>query len=284
MRKGRRLMPIGAVWVEYRLPPDFLMVREQYERPERTRPVFGPTMLRFSLDRGERSPKPSIKDAVVFGELLRAAAIKRLSDQMGEPATHRLAGKASDGSKREGHDHPYFLPFDAEGRGEIDGIEVWFPHGCTHAEYVAVTSVPELREHVVYGDNFPLTFLGRVQRTHALTWRSATPVVLERFPKTRGVNGSRRLVDAPEEQLTDMIRRDMGRAARVEVWPSGQGIERARGGHLRIDAFRRARVRKTTPPLPVVAATIHFDEPVEGPIVLGRLAHFGLGQFQPCEP
>lgn len=281
MRKARRLVPAGTAWIEYRLPPDFLMVREQFERRERTQPVFGPALLRFGLERGEHSPKPAIKDAIVFSELLRAAAMKRLSDRQGEPATYRLAGKAENGSKREGHDHPYFLPYDSAGRGEIDGIDVWFPAGCTHAEYSAVTSVPELREHVVYKDNFPLTFVGRVERPRSFAWRSETPVVLERFPKVRGANGARRVLDSPQEQIEQMLERALCPAAQIEVWPPARCIERARGGHLRIDAFRRTRFRKQSPPLPVAAATLRFDTPVEGPLVLGSLAHFGLGRFEP---
>jgi CRISPR-associated protein Csb2 len=281
MRKDRRLMPRGAKWVEYRLPPNFLMVREQFDRSDRTQPVFGPSVLRFSLERGEHSPRPSIKDAVVFSELLRAASIKRLSDRESEPATRRLAGKADDGSKREGHDHPYFLPFDSLGRGEIDGIDVWFPAGCTHPEYLAVTTVTELREHAIYDDNFALTFLGKIQRTRSRVWQSATPVVLERFPKIRGSNGTRQVIDAPEEQLQKMVRRAIGCKASVSIWEPSRGIQRSHGGHLRLDAFRRMRIRKPTPPLPVAGATIEFSEPVEGPIVLGCLAHFGLGRFEP---
>jgi CRISPR-associated protein Csb2 len=281
MRKDRRLMPKGAKWIEYRLPPNFLMVREQFDRSDRTQPVFGPSVLRFSLERGEHSPRPSIKDAVVFSELLRAASIRRLSDRESEPATRRLAGKADDGSKREGHGHPYFLPFDSRGRGEIDGIDVWFPEGCTHPEYLAVTTVTELREHAIYDDKFALTFLGRIQRTRSRVWQSATPVVLERFPKIRGSNGNRQVIDAPDAQLQIMIRRAVGCRARVSIWEPTRGIQRSHGGHMRLDAFRRMRIRKPTPPLPVVGATLEFDEPVEGPIVLGRLAHFGLGQFEP---
>lgn len=281
MRKARRLVPCGTAWAEYRLPPDFLMVREQYERAERSQAVLGPALMRFALERGTHSPKPSMRDAVVFGELLRAAAIKQFSQKNGEPAPYRLAGKAEDGAPRAGHDHPYFLAFDEEGRGEIDGIDVWFPEGCTHAEYRAVTSVQLLCERVIYDDDYPLTFIGPVQPGRSAVWQSATPIVLERFPKVRGTNGSRRIADAPAEQIAEMIRRRVGRAARVELWEAGRGIERAHGGHLRIDAFRRTRIRKTLPPLPVAAATIHFDEPAEGPIVLGRLAHFGLGRFEP---
>ena len=280
MRRARRLVPRGTAWVEYRLPPDFLMVREQFERQERTQAVFGPMLLRFALERGEHSPRPSIKDAVVFGELMRAAAISRLSDRMGEPATHRLAGKAENGSRREGHDHPYFLPQDVGGRGEIGGIDVWFPQGCTHAEYVAVSSVPVLRERVVYRDDFPVTFLGVAERPRSRTWASATPIVLERFPKRRGPGGAQ-VIDGAEEQVAEMAGR-LGVPATLEIWDRGRGIERSHGGNLRIDAFRRVRMRKPSPPLPVVAATLHFNEPVEGPIVLGRLAHFGLGRFEPA--
>lgn len=282
MRKARRLMPIGAAWAEYRLPPDFLMVREQYDRLDRTRALFGPTMLRFALERGGHSPKPSIKDTVVFAELLRAAAIKRLSKREGEPATHRLAGKNDIGAgPREGHDHPYFLPFDEGGRGEIDGIDVWFPRGCTHPEYMAVTSIAMLYERAIYHDDFPLTLIGAIERPRSRSWRSATPVVLDRFPKARGTNGRRRIVDSPESQIANMIRRALGRDVCIGLWPPAQGIPRTHGGHLRIDAFRRSRLHKNMPPLLVAAATIDFDEPVEGPIALGRLAHFGLGRFEP---
>ncbi len=282
MRKARRLMPAGAAWAEYRLPPEFLMVREQFERAERMQTVFGPTLLRFALERGGHSPRPSLGDALVFAELTRAAAISRLSKREGEPATHRLAGKAEDGSKREGHDHPYFLPFDADGRGQIDGIDVWFPGGCTHPEYMALTSISMLCERVVYDDDFPLTFIGAIERQQSRTWTSATPIVLERFPKVRGTNGSRRIVDAPEHQVAEMVGRAVGVPARVDIWQPGRGIERKRGGHMRIDAFRRSRMRKPSSPLPVVAASLHFEEPVSGPIALGSLAHFGLGRFEPA--
>lgn len=281
MRKSKRLIPKGAFWVEYRLPPDFLMVREQYERVERTRLDFGPTCLRFVLEHGEHTPKPSVRDAVLFGELFRAAGIKMYSRRTGEPASLRLAGKSEFGTKREGHDHPYFLPFDSEGRGEIDGIDIWFPAGCTQQEYLAVTSISMLCERVIYSDDFPVTFIDRVDRPAATVWRSATPIILDRFPKVRGLNDSRRIVDSPAEQIETMLERQLGVPARVEVWEPGCGIQRSHGGHLRIDSFRRSRLGKRASPTPVAAATITFDRIVEGPIVLGRLAHFGLGRFEP---
>ncbi len=58
------------------------------------------------------------------------------------------------------------------------------------------------------------------------------------------------------------------------VWPR-------LGGRIRLDAFRRARIGEHTVH-PVVGATLRFDQSVSGPIVLGRLAHFGLGRFAPA--
>jgi predicted DNA-binding transcriptional regulator YafY len=150
-----------------------------------------------------------------------------------------------------------------------------------HAEHVAASSANALYEPVIYKDAFPVTFLGNVEQSSGETWHSATPIVLERFPKVRGTIGSRRVVDGPEEQVATMLLRTLGLAAEVEIWPAARSIERGHGGHIRVDAFRRTRFRKSTPPLPVVGAILRFEKPVSGPIVLGRLAHFGLGRFEP---
>lgn len=283
MRKARRLVPRGSAWIEYRLPADFLMVREQFDAADRERPVFGPMLMRFGLQRGVHSVLPPITEAVLFADLMRKAAIKHLSQREGEPATRRLAGKCDEGGVRQGHDHPYFLPHDSNNHGVIDRIDVWFPNGCTHAEYRAVAGVSKLYEPLRYRDDFLVTFLGTIERPQARTWKTATPIVLERFPKLRGP-GKSIIVDAPQQQVRDMLQRVTPQEVRIELWEAGSAIMR-RGGHrTRLDAFRRTRVGKAdvTQP-PPVGATISFNEPIVGPLVLGRLAHFGLGRFVPCD-
>jgi CRISPR-associated protein Csb2 len=286
MRKRRRLTPVGTAWLEYLVPHNFLLVREQFEKRECTEPVFdGQRLLRFMLERGRRSPKPSIKDALLFSEALRSAAMRQYSVQNGGPASLRLAGKSPEGGKAQGHDHVYFLPFDQEGRGDIDGIDVWFPSGCTHAEYRAVIAVTKLYDHVAYnGDEFALTFLGLIAPTQASNWSTVTPIVLERFPKIRGTGDQKRVVDSAAEQIRRMLERAGHAPAVIAIWEPGAGIKRSRGGPIRVDAFRRARPRKTSAPLPVVAATVEFEASVSGPLVLGSLAHFGLGRFEPIAP
>ena len=115
-----------------------------------------------------------------------------------------------------------------------------------------------------------------------------TPVVLDRFPKRRGPGGSVP-VDAPEDQIAGALERRGFPAAQVEVWDHRRTIAHRLGGQTRLDAFRRARIgerrgsRSRRPIPPVVGATIRFDRSVEGPIVLGRLAHFGLDRFEAAE-
>jgi hypothetical protein len=57
-----------------------------------------------------------------------------------------------------------------------------------------------------------------------------------------------------------------------------------RAGSFRQAARRvspiRARIGEATLH-PSIGATLRFDQPATGPIVLGRLAHFGLGRFEP---
>jgi CRISPR-associated protein Csb2 len=283
MRRDGRLGPPGTTWVEYRLPDDYLLVREQYEAREREQPAFSPTILRFIVERAALSVLPPITQAVSIAEVMRRAAMARYSDMNGGTATTRLAGKTEDGSaKREGHDHPFYLSSDSHASGRVDRIDVWFPQGCTHAEYRAVTSIEVLKDRLAFEGELTLRFLGSVEPLRARVWTTATPVVLDRFPKVRGINGSRRVVDAPDEQLRAMIMRRLDEPCEVELLPHTETVPLGAVHGTRLDAFRHAR-RGKRPTHPIVGATITFDREVAGPIVLGQLAHFGLGRFEPCE-
>ena len=277
MRKARRTMPQGTAWVEYRLPPDFGWVPEQALQRELERLAFSPTTLRFALDL-EDGVLPSITDAATVAEKMRQAAIKRSSSRDGASASKRLAGKHEDGgNRREGHDHPYFL-LDLRDRGVVDAVNVWLPNGCTHDEFRALVAIQAIWDPVILEGRFAITYLGLIEPATGSQWTTTvTPVVLDRFPKRRGPGGSV-LVDAPEEQIARALERRGFPAAQVEVWDQRRTIAHRLGGQTRLDAFRRARAGERTV-YPVVGATITFDRPVQGPIVIGRLAHFGLGRF-----
>ncbi len=283
---AQRALPIDGVartrGIEYALPQTFLLPEEQYWRHDRFHPTIDPAHLCFGIGKSRAGKRPNLRDAVAIAECFRAASIERYSRRTGEPATLRLVGKSKDSSPNEGHDHPYFLPVDTKGRGEIDAIGVWFPKRCTHEEYRAIASLTQLFERHLYHDDFPLTFVGAREPMSGTRWECATPIVLDRFPKLRGPAGAKREVDAPAEQIAAMAERLTGQRPCVEVWPSTRGIPLAHGAHLRADAFRRTRTSKNAPSYPVAAATLHFEEPVIGPLVFGRLAHFGLGRFEPA--
>jgi len=279
MRRSRRTMPLGTGWVEYRMPLDFGWVPEQALHRDIRQTVFPATILRFALD-AENGVFPAITDAVTVAEKMRQAALKRHSQSSGGPASKRLAGKQHDGSdRREGHDHPFFLPLDLSNRGVVSGIDVWLPGGCTHDEFRALSGISAIWDDIILTGSFPVTYLGQVERATGIEWTTATPVVLDRFPKHRGPGGTV-VVDAPEEQLRRSLATRGMFPVSVEIWSPRQTIAPRLGGRIRLDAFRRARIGERTVH-PVVGATIRFEQPVTGPIVLGRLAHFGLGRFDP---
>lgn len=275
-----RTMPPGTAWIDYRLPPDFGWAGEQALQRDSHRSVFPPTILRFAID-AESGVLPSITEGVTVAEKMRQAAIKRHSAASGSPASKRLAGKCEDGSdRREGHDHPFFLPLDLRNRGVVDGLDVWLPAGCTHDEFRALTSIADIWDNGILTGRFGVTYLGLVDPVIASRWSTVTPVILDRFPKRRGAGGSV-LVDAPSEQIRRALVRQNLSAAEIDIWGRHQTVGHRLGGQTRLDAFRRARIGERTIH-PVVGATITFDRPVAGPIVVGRLAHFGLGQFRPA--
>jgi CRISPR-associated protein Csb2 len=290
MRRPRLLVPPGTVWVEYRLPPDYLFVKEQHRAQESVAPTFAPIMLRFALECSERGALPPVTHALTFAESMRRATFDRFSRLHGRPASQYLVGNRENGGKPEGHEHPYFLPSDSRADGKIDRIDVWFPKGCRSDEYRAVASMVQLRVPHDMRHKLPreiaeiemtLTFLGKAPKPSGMLWRTVTPVVLDRFPKWRGEKRTQ-LIDAPEEQIRAMLRRVTAADAEIEVESELARIRRgtADSEHdgVRVDAFKRSRKGETTPP--PIAVTLRFDRAVEGPIVLGRLAHFGLGQFE----
>lgn len=94
------------------------------------------------------------------------------------------------------------------------------------------------------------------------TWVSATPIVLERHPK-RGQDVESLIADSCE-------RWGYPRPAGVEVGQHSplRGVPMAK-------AFRPRRPGRWT------HAVLHWDRPLQGPVLLGREQHFGLGLLRP---
>ncbi len=100
------------------------------------------------------------------------------------------------------------------------------------------------------------------------TWRSVTPILLDRFPKKNGpaveqiVAGSCRRIGLP-----DPVRVEHGPYSKIEGVPPVPAFLLQRPGEER--------------PRWGVHATIEFGVPVRGPVLLGAGRYFGLGLMRP---
>ncbi|WP_437677227.1 type I-G CRISPR-associated protein Csb2 [Sorangium sp. So ce131] len=114
----------------------------------------------------------------------------------------------------------------------------------------------------------------------AASWASATPVALDRNPGDLGARDPRKeaaaYADAEATVATACERIGLPRPARVTVVPAAPlaGADKAR----HFPPFQAG-----TPPLQrvLVHATLTFDVPVRGPILIGAGRYFGLGLFRP---
>jgi CRISPR-associated protein Csb2 len=273
MRKAKRLMPNGTEWIDYRF--EALYNQQGLDTPSiHTRSAtLGPCILRFALKGAENALLPSLYDTIAVAEAMRSAAMATYSRLHGVPATAMLSGKSPEGSRAIGHTHVFYLPQDTKNLGSIDALDVWLPAGCTHEEYRALSAVTKLYDKSIFGNlTFSLTFLGPSIPSSARVWKTTTPVVLDRFPKRD---------QSAEDQLRMVLERRKLPMESIDVWESCRYVELRGGRHLRTDAFRKQRAHKSGMLPPMIGVTLRFHTNVCGPLVLGRLAHFGLGQFTP---
>lgn len=98
----------------------------------------------------------------------------------------------------------------------------------------------------------------------ASTWRTVTPVILDRFPKRTSL----------EEELARTIQR-----AGLPI-PCPEDITIEPGPPVAAGALSRS-LQGALPPGPRVHATVTWGEPVRGPVVAGRGRFRGIGLFLP---
>lgn len=159
----------------------------------------------------------------------------------------------------------------------LDTLVVWAPSGLDEAEVDALAAVKGLRGRAFAADFRPCRLAveatGAVEEVvpelvgPARRWRSFTP-----YAPPRNVRRQPTWLD----HAVNYLRRDLDRAglppARIEpTREPSLSFRRHRLGERLADA-RRA-----------VGVTVEFDEPVEGPISVGALRHFGLGLFAPYD-
>ena len=187
----------------------------------------------------------------------------------------RLRGRRGDAEPLEGHVHAHYLATDENGDRRIDHLTVWCPAGLGEAELSAL-DVSTLRSwafdhpiRLVLLDTLRLG-VGAGPGGEALTWRSHTPFLPPRHPKRRA--------GLPVDTWEDQLRVELARRG----LPAPHAIRTLRVGSASWGSFRRLRDRRESQTgLPALGFELEFEQPVRGPIALGRNSHFGMGLFLP---
>jgi CRISPR-associated protein Csb2 len=286
-RTERGAVPRGATWLEYQFPSDY--GRDRIDGLlNASRAELGSCTLRFRITAPRPKCLASVTDTLVFAELFRHAVLSAQGARGDARNTSLFTGKTLEGVPLTGENHAYFLPRDEDGDGRLDVIDVHLPRAFSHEEYRALTSVTRLfgRPLQLAADEFlSVSFVGEAPPTLGRRWRSISPFVLPRYPKMRGKE--REVADAPIDQIRRELSHRAYNPAEISVERGADAvIAQGRERYARADSFRRVRERagkSDGPPREAVTATLTFDEPVQGPIAIGRYAHFGLGQFVPID-
>jgi CRISPR-associated protein Csb2 len=225
--------------------------------------------------------RPPISLALPIADRVRVALMRACDSTV----PWQITGKDPHGRPRSDHRHLYVLPFaggDAPGLA-IDRVLLWARGGLDDATLTVLDTLHREGGWIRLGGRPPLRLellgVGSRERLGGLVphrvvgrsaiWRSATSFIAPRFPKHRG----QRSLDAVDEQLRKLAGEVLGSTPHtlepIEI-------------HDRSWAeFAQTRLSHPNEPLrPASGWVLRFAEPINGPLVLGHGAHFGLGRFE----
>jgi CRISPR-associated protein Csb2 len=267
VRRGGLRFPVGSRLVAYGLDrPADSPIGHTAPRPARTA-----TAVRFDI---LEPALPPDTDAVIYTDLLRQAGIKQLG---GIAEGTMLGGRTSDNAPMQGGKHAHYLPIIGDRR--LTGLVVWIPGGLPEKELTALCDVRALYGYK-HRAQVRVSGIGAIEQVApelaapAETWRSITPFTPSRYPKKNR--------DQWRSFVVKEVRRELALRAHT---PAGD-IDFIDGPWTAFVRHRpSARVRGDTRQgqahLPAEFIRLHFPSPVDGPLTLGWLSHFGLGLFTP---
>ncbi|MGQ0824578.1 MAG: type I-G CRISPR-associated protein Csb2 [Actinomycetota bacterium] len=267
VRRARLRRPPGTRWVRYARPESS---RAMLDRAVVRQPRVRVDAVRWAI---AGNALPSMHAALAMTDVLRRACIGAYGRQNDGAPSATLAGKDASGRPLIGHRHAHYLPLDADGDGLLDHLVVWAPAGFDRDEVAALAGMPALRGFAHIDDFRPcelgLEAVGLIAAVApeltgpARRWRSLTPFA----PGHHGRKGTLWNDHVIAQVRSELAARDLP-AARVEVVMRGAAL-----------AFRRHRPTKERLQHARRAAhvVIEFAEPIDGPVALGALCHFGLG-------
>jgi CRISPR-associated protein Csb2 len=267
VRRGGLRFPVGSRLVAYGLdrPADTRLTRALHQ-PART-----VTAVRFDL---LQAALPPDTDAAIYTDLLRQAAIR----QLGENAEGTmLGGRTSDNAPMQGATHAHYLPAVRDRR--LTGLVVWVPGVLPDKELSALCDVRALYDYK-RRVQVRVSGIGIVEQVApefvgpARTWRAVTPFTPSRYPKKN------------RDEWRSFVANEIQRELRLRCRDAAADVEFVDGSWTafvrhRPSARLRGDKRQGQAHLPSEFLRLRFAEPVDGPITLGRLSHFGLGLFAP---
>lgn len=185
---------------------------------------------------------------------------------------------------------PFVHPSQRHADGTIKGLAVLVPQGVAYDALLAVAGglirlqrnglgIPAIGSwHIkeAPADDPPNATLNQTTWTRASrVWTTATPVVFGHFPKPKNGGEAQVILDSLQ-----MIGLDPDRVLEIAVDRHSPLHGSPPSWHF--------KASRSTPEIDKQSAwirhvTIRFDQPVRGPIVLGRMRYFGLGLMRPVE-
>lgn len=260
-------------------PPATRFVSYPTAQPTRARPArqrsgrTSATVVRLGV---VSTVRPPITDAVTLADWLRRAAVKRLGELRTDVRSDSLlAGRFADGTAMQGHLHAHYLALPDSVR-RVGELVVWAPGGLPEDELEAIGRVRLLRWPEGMPAPAPVELrpaaVGAVRDTvlelvgPALEWESATPFVPARHAKR----------DWPAF-LASELRRELA----YRSLPAPVEVEQIDGDWRQFTRYRLSKGRPKDGERPGAMLRLQFAEPVQGPLALGYLSHFGLGLFRP---
>ncbi len=286
LRKAGWSQPPGSQWVEYTRPRD-AFARQPSQKQHRTIQEL-PTVARFAVS---SAALPRLIDALPLAEKIRLSLLK-ISD--GHPV---FLGREGDTPLR-GHCHTHILPESNGNFGRITHVTMYARMGFDSEARQALGKLHKVWGHgghdvrlILFGVGQPKDFAGSNRDAGqsllletSKRWISRTPFVPTRHAK-RYKDGRPKCdatglqIDGPEYQLRDLLKKaGLPEPIRVTMVDStnlsGREVRWIEFNILRKDGGGRRSSNRG------YGFEIEFEEPIEGPIILGYGAHFGLGSFE----
>ena len=210
-----------------------------------------------------RVMKPiAIEHVAQATDALRRAVLSRLGD---------AAPLLAHGHTKEMHMAWLGLPNLSEyGDSTLLGLAMAVPKECDSLERAQCVAAMLSVDHIVLaGVRFNLTRPTSAMSLHERTWSrparrwaSATPVVLDRFPKGK-------------QTAEDVVAQSCERAG----YPRPIKVEWSQNSVLPMPPARQFTLRK--PGSLYAHVVLEFEHPVKGPLLVGKERYFGLGLFLP---